>query len=255
MSIMTTMSIMTLPAPKRNLLAFLLLFATASCAEVGEDTLSTSSPLLIGNEVYISRANMLHAIDSTTGTGYRLNVDLPNAVAMASINGKGYVILENTSLPQQQMLYTFNTLVSNRLTVLNPDTSWADTDAMTALAGNLYVVSEDTLWRVNATSGATVPFSAYPDGWVDTEAMAALGDSVYVVQAGTLWRVNVNNGSVVPFSAYPDGWVGTEAMTARAGILYAAAAGALWTVNTSSGSVAQLGSLPWGGTAAMAARL
>lgn len=29
---------------------------------------------------------MLHAIDGTTGTGFRINSDLPNAVAITSIN-------------------------------------------------------------------------------------------------------------------------------------------------------------------------
>lgn len=242
---------------KRNLCGLFLLTTLMSCADADAPAVSSSSsPSLIANEVYISRANMLHAIDGTTGTGYRINSDLPNAVAMASINGKGYMILENTDFPAQQSLYAFDTTVSHHLANLNPNTTWPDTDAMTALAGYLYIVSEGTLWRVNASNGGTAPFSAFPDGWANTEAMAALGDSIYAVQDGTLWRVNVNSGSVVPFSAFPDGWASTEAMAATGDSIYAVQDSTLWRVNVNNGSVVPFSAFPdgWAGTEAMTAR-
>jgi hypothetical protein len=81
---------------KQNLFGLFLLTTAVSCTEVDDEVLSTtSSPSLIVNEVYLSRGNMLHALDGTTGTGFR---------------------------------------ISRPLTNLNPNTTWPDTDAMTALA-------------------------------------------------------------------------------------------------------------------------
>jgi len=265
------------------------------CGELAPEQATTQeSSFPTANDIYISRADQIFAIDSATGTGYVVKSFVYDSAAMASINGRGYTVFNNNDA--YSPLWTFDTSASLIIfTKVNSSATWPQTNAMTALAGYLYIVSEGTLWRVDASTGTVVPFSDYPDGWANTEAMAAVGDSIYAVQAGTLWRVNVNTGRVTPFSnypdgwanteamaatggsiyavqagtlwrvpvdtgavspfsAYPDGWAGTAAMTARNGILYAVQADALWTVNTSSGNVSMLGNMPWNGTTAMVAR-
>jgi hypothetical protein len=244
--------------PLRSLCSLAITTALASCvADPVSPVAEATSASLIADEVYISRANQLFVVDGPTGTAYRLNSDMPNAVAMASAGGNGYLVLENTTFPAQQALYTFTASpILRRLTPFAPGTTWPATDAMAALSGSLYVVSDGSLWRVDVASGATVPFSAYPNGWAGTDAMAALGTSLYVVQAGTLYRVSTTTGAVVPFSAYPSGWAGTEAMTATGDSLYAVQAGTLWRVNVNTGAVAPFSAYPngWAGTAAMTAR-
>lgn len=181
------------------------------------------------------------------------NGDAPPQLKMASTNAYLYTVSQNIYFPNSNPLnkwdYDGYRLTSTDLT---PGISWTGTDGMTAIGGNLYIVQGGTLWKVNATTGARSPFSAYPTGWEGTEAMAAWGNFIYAIQGGTLWRVDVTNGSVTSFSQYPTGWQGTEAMSATNGNLFAVQGGEFWRVNLSNGAVASLGN-GWSGTKGMAA--
>jgi hypothetical protein len=207
--------------------------------------------LAVPEELYIGKTNYLYAVDSTTGSGYKLNPDQPFTVAMASTGGFIYLILDSS----HSRLYKV-TPSTGAYNEVSPGASWPNTDAMTALGGYVYAVQGGTLWRVSGSNGLVEPFSDYPDGWSGTEAMAAVGGMIYAVQGGTLWRVNVSNGDVSPFSDYPDGWAGTEAMGAYGSYVYAVQGGTLWRVNVANGSVAPFSNYPdgWAGTAAMTAR-
>lgn len=213
------------------------------------------TPLAVPEELYIGKSNYLYAIDSTSGSGYLLNADQPYTIAMASTGGFIYLVLDNIYFPQNKRLYKVNPS-TGAYTEVSPGRSWANTEAMTALNGYVYVVEGGTLWRVNGSNGAVEPFSDYPDGWGGTEAMAAVAGAIFAIQGGTLWAVNVSNGDVAPFSAYPDGWAGTEAMAAHGLDLYAVQGGTLWRVNLLYGFVTPFSAYPngWEGTTAMTAR-
>jgi len=67
---------------------------------------------------------------------------------------------------------------------------------MAATGDSAYAAQAGTLWRINVSTGAVAPFSAYPNDWAGTEAMTARNGVLYVAQAGALWTVNTANGGV-----------------------------------------------------------
>ena len=76
-----------------------------------------------------------------------------------------------------------------------PTGAWRGTEAMAVSAGQLYIIQNSRLHRVDASNGSWV---VLPDQggneavWGDTEAMVALGDQLYIVQNSRLHRVERN---------------------------------------------------------------
>jgi hypothetical protein len=109
--------------------------------------------------------------------------------------------------------------------------------AMMALGSFLYIIENDTLYRVDPNDGS---WDDLGENWpVDPIAMTALGSYLYIIENDTLYRVDPNDGS---WDNLGKNWpVAPIAMTALGSYLYIIENDTLYRVDPNDGSWDNLG--------------
>jgi hypothetical protein len=64
---------------------------------------------------------------------------------------------------------------------------WGNATAMATLDGNLYIIDNGTLYRVDHESGEYTEISS---GWDGATLMTAMNGHLWVVHSGTLYRID-----------------------------------------------------------------
>lgn len=120
----------------------------------------------------------------------------------------------------------------------------------------LWIVQDDTLWKVNAETGQITQLGP-ANAWIGATSMAftdydATDNDIFIVQSSTLWRVNSVTGAYAQLGA-TNAWAGETSMTAwSTASLRIVQGGRLWSASTSTGAYAQLGTAFWPTTTSMA---
>jgi C1A family cysteine protease len=114
--------------------------------------------------------------------------------------------------------------------------------AMTSLGNSIHIIENQTLWRVNPSTGSYVPKTpaSDPAPWkIAPIVMTSLGNYLYVIENQTLWQVNPNTGAYSPKGPLsdPTPWkIAPIAMTSLGNYLYIIENQTLWQVNPNTGA-------------------
>jgi len=134
--------------------------------------------------------------------------------------------------------------VTGLIGVLRPDAgpAWDDTQAVTSLGDYLYAVQDDTLWRINAFTGAFARVGDAGDWANGPILMTALGSYLYIIENGSLWRVDPGDGDFTRIGDSGDWSASPVAMTALGNRLYVVENNSLWEVDPADGDFSRIGS-------------
>jgi|GEM_PF-6552828 len=103
---------------------------------------------------------------------------------------------------------------------------WQGAEAMTFGNGNLFIVWNDQLWRVNASNTSTTVIESA--NWTGTEAMTFHKGFIYAVHQGSFYQTSPNGGSTYLGNA----WDGTVSLTSYGDYMYGLQGGYIWETYT-----------------------
>jgi hypothetical protein len=100
------------------------------------------------------------------------------------------------------------------------DFSWSETEALTYHSGSIYVVQNNSLYKVTLTSSgyntpvALVASGQHANAWSNTAGMTSAGSSIIAVQNKNLYKVNPETGywTKLLYNNKNDTWNNTAAM-------------------------------------------
>jgi hypothetical protein len=130
------------------------------------------------------------------------------------------------------------------------DASWDGATQIASIGNSLYIIQNASLHRVDPASGSYQVLGGQV--WAGATSMTAHSGNLYIIQAGNLHRVNPADGGWAVIGPQST-WSGTTRMTAMGGSLYVIQNGTLHAVNPSDGNYAVVGSGNWSGSSTISA--